>query len=41
LLIFWCAAVVAIVGVQVWAASSEKGSLGTFVSEDRDGDSAR
>jgi hypothetical protein len=29
-LIFWCAAVVAITGLNTWAAFSEKGSLATF-----------
>jgi hypothetical protein len=36
-LIFWCAGVVAIVSLHLWAAFSTKGSLGTFARvEDRD-----
>lgn len=34
-LVFWCAVVVAITALNTWAAFSERGSLGTFVS-DRD-----
>ena len=33
-LVFWCAVVVGITGLNTWAAFSEKGSLGTFVSDD-------
>jgi len=43
-LVFWCAAVVGITVLNTWAAFSEKGSLGTYVSEDsvsRDGDAER
>jgi hypothetical protein len=34
-LVFWCVVVVAITALNTWAAFSERGSLGTFVS-DRD-----
>lgn len=34
-LIFWCFGVVAIVGLNLWAAFSKKGSMGTFISDDR------
>jgi hypothetical protein len=36
-LVFWCAMVVGITAVNTWAAFSETGSLGTFVSRDDDG----
>jgi uncharacterized membrane protein YhhN len=36
-LVLWCVMVVAITAVNTWAAFSEKGSLGTFVSQDDDG----
>ena len=32
-LVFWCVVVVAITTLNTWAAFSERGSLGTFVSE--------
>ncbi len=35
-LAFWCVMVVAITAVNAWAAFSEKGSLGTFISRDDD-----
>jgi hypothetical protein len=40
-LVFWCAAVVGITALNTWAAFSEKGSLGTFVSDDDDAEQDR
>jgi hypothetical protein len=42
-LIFWICAVVAITGLNTWAAFSEKGSLATFsrVPDDEPGDAGR
>ncbi|NEK85718.1 hypothetical protein GCU60_08075 [Blastococcus saxobsidens] len=35
-LVFWCLAVVAITGLNTWAAFSKKGSLATFVASDEE-----
>ncbi len=35
-LVFWCAVVVTVTALNTWAAFSEKGSLGTFVSQEDD-----
>jgi hypothetical protein len=44
-LIFWCCGVVAITGLNAWAAFSEKGSIATFMpftpTEDPDNDKKR
>ena len=40
-LVFWCLVVVGITALNTWAAFSEKGSLGTFVSEDDDAERNR
>jgi hypothetical protein len=37
-LVFWCLAVVAIVGLNVWAAFSKNGSLATFMPVGSDGE---
>ena len=40
-LVFWCLVVVGITALNTWAAFSEKGSLGTFVSDDDDAERDR
>ena len=40
-LVFWCLVVVGITALNTWAAFSEKGSLGTFVSDEDDAERDR
>ena len=40
-LVLWCTVVVGITALNTWAAFSEKGSLGTFVSDDDDAERDR